>query len=477
MSLPRLRLRSLAKKLALLFLAVAALSFAVIYGFVVPQLKSDLENQKLEDLERVAESTSPALRGATNQEISESELNALVRFVADSADARITLLSVQESELTGDVRFFALSDSNQDPSLDTNDELAARAVRERRMVSETSERGGSPVGDVAVPLEFRGRVARVAVYWRSFEDVEDSVALVRNRVLAASAAALLISVVGGWLIAQALARRVGRLEAAAREMADGDFSSESLPVDSDDELGRLTRAFNEMHEKLARVDSARREFIANASHELRTPIFSLGGFVELLRDEQLDEDTRREFLATMSEQVERMQKLAVDLLDLSRLDAGSIEFAAEQVDLSELATAVAGEFRPVVAQHDTRLELLLPDSEVGAVADRERVAQIMRILLDNAIRHTPDGTAVTLRADRADGVAEFAVEDGGPGLEPAARSQVFERFFTADAARGSGLGLAIAKELAEHMSGRITLHSRPGRTVFTLALPASDDEQ
>jgi two-component system, OmpR family, sensor kinase len=476
MTLPRLRLRSLAKKLALLFLGVAALSFAVIYGFVVPQLKSDLEKQKLDDLRREAVSTSPSLLGATDQEISESELNSLVRFVADSADARITLLSVQESGLTGEVRFFPLSDSNQDPSLDTNDGLATRAVRERQIVSQTSERGGTPVGDVAVPLEFRGRVARVAVYWRSFEDVEDSVALVRNRVLAASAAALLISVVGGWLIAQALARRVGRLESAAREMAGGDFSAEPLPVDSVDELGRLTHAFNEMHEKLARVDSARREFIANASHELRTPIFSLGGFVELLQDEQLDEDTRREFLATMSEQVERMQKLAVDLLDLSRLDAGSIEFAAEQVDLSELATAVASEFRPVVAQRDTRLELLLPDAEVGAVADRERVAQIMRILLDNAIRHTPEGTAVTLRAERSNGVAEFAVEDGGPGLEPAARAQVFERFFTADAVRGSGLGLAIAKELAEHMSGRITLHSRPGRTVFTLALPASDDE-
>jgi signal transduction histidine kinase len=259
-------------------------------------------------------------------------------------------------------------------------------------------------------------------------------------------------------------------------MADGDFSAEPLPVESEDELGRLTRAFNEMHEKLARVDSARREFIANASHELRTPIFSLGGFVELLQDEQLDEATRREFLATMSEQIERMQKLAVDLLDLSRIDAGSIEFATEHVDLSELATKVAGEFRPVVAQHDTRLELHLPDSQVEAMADRERVAQIMRILLDNAIRHTPDGTAVTVRADQTDGLAEFAVEDTGPGLEPAARSQVFERFFTADAARGSGLGLAIARELAEHMSGRISLHSRPGRTVFTLALPASEDE-
>ena len=105
-------------------------------------------------------------------------------------------------------------------------------------------------------------------------------------------------------------------------------------MDSDDELGQLTRTFNEMQAQLRRVDVARKEFVATASHELRTPIFSLGGFVELLRDEELDEETRREFLDTMAEQVERLQKLAVDLLDLSRLDAGSVALQPEPVDLS-----------------------------------------------------------------------------------------------------------------------------------------------
>jgi two-component system OmpR family sensor kinase len=475
MTLNPLRLRSLSKKLALLFLAVAGLSFAVIYGFVVPQLRSDLEDQKLDDLERTARTTAAPLSGATDQEISAGELDALVRVVADSADARITLLSVQQSELTSDLRLFTLSDSNEDPSLDTNTALAEEAARERELVSDAVERDGDLVGDVAVPLEYRGRVARVAVYWRSFEDVDESVTLVRNRVLAATGFALLIAVLGSWLIARALARRVGRLEQAAREMAAGEFSGEPLVADSEDELGRLTRAFNEMREQLGRLDRARREFIANASHELRTPIFSVAGFMELLQDEQLDEETRREFLATMKEQLDRLQKLAVDLLDLSRLDAGSLELHPEEVDLSELAHAVAGEFRPAVSHHHTTLDLELPDTSVPAICDRERVAQIMRILLDNAIRHTPDGTRITVRAGRDDGVAEFAVEDAGPGLEPTARTQVFERFYTADAAQGSGLGLAIAKELAERMDGRIRLHSRPGHTVFTLALPVSDD--
>jgi signal transduction histidine kinase len=217
---------------------------------------------------------------------------------------------------------------------------------------------------------------------------------------------------------------------------------------------------------------ARKEFIATASHELRTPIFSLGGFVELLQDEELDEDTRREFLDTMSEQVERLQKLSVNLLDLSRLDSGSVELHTEPVDLAELSRSIAGEFHPRLAEHGTELHLQVPEQGPNASCDRERVAQIMRILLDNALRHTPEGTDVTVRALRYNGAAELTVADTGPGLPAGARSKVFERFYTGDAARGAGLGLAIARELAERMDGRLLLDTERGSTEFTLELPA-----
>jgi signal transduction histidine kinase len=141
------------------------------------------------------------------------------------------------------------------------------------------------------------------------------------------------------------------------------------------------------------------------------------------------------------------------------------------VDLSELARTVLVEFTPAVGAHGTKLRIELPEDGVPAHCDRERVAQIMRILLDNALRHTPEGTQVTVSADRNNGAAEFTVADRGPGVGPAP-DRVFERFFTGDAARGAGLGLAIARELAERMDGRIRLDSGPDRTSFTLELPA-----
>jgi two-component system, OmpR family, sensor kinase len=461
-------LRSLKNKLALLFLMITALAFAVVIFVFLPQLQSQLEGKRIDDLKTEARTSVPQLQSLIDKETPAPQLNVIVRAIADNANSRVTLLGVQKSGVAATPQFYVISDSNAETGVSPPLGLASRALAAGpgHMVSQ---RRGS-VGEVAQPLFYQQSPDWIAVYERKFDDVEGTVSLVRTRLLEASAAALLVALIGGYLVARALARRVGRLEHAAKDLAEG-RPGRPLPVDSGDELGRLTHEFNEMRAKLDRVDRARREFIANASHELRTPIFSLGGFVELLQDEELDEATREEFLATMKDQVERLQKLAVDLLDLSRLDAGSMQLNREQVDLSELAQGIAQEFRPVTVQHGTRLELELADESVDAVCDRERVAQIMRILLDNALRHTPPGTNVTVIAERNNGAAQFAVSDAGPGLDEAAAGQVFERFYTADAARGSGMGLAIAQELAEAMEGKIELRSRPGQTVFTLALP------
>jgi signal transduction histidine kinase len=469
---PRPRLTSLRNKLALLFFAITAAAFSVIYFYVVPQSESNLRRERLNDLERVAtrsQSTLESLMG--RRDVTARELDRRVRALGDATGARVTLQGVQRSgddPRPADLRFFTITDSREESQVPENRALAAMAVLSGEPQTGSGRLpDGELLGELAQPLSYRGRIDWVALYSRSFEDVGETVSFIRSRLLAATAAALLLALVGGYLVAQAVARRVKRLEAGAREVAAGRFI-EPLPVESSDELGQLTRTFNEMQVQLRQVDVARKEFVATASHELRTPIFSLGGFVELLRDEELDEETRREFLDTMAEQVERLQKLAVDLLDLSRLDAGSVELRAEPVDLSALARTILQEFKPAVARHETQLELRLP-SRVTARCDRERMAQIMRILLDNALRHTPEGTHVTVTAERQNGAAELTVADDGPGL--ADEHQVFERFYTGDAQRGAGLGLAIARELAERMHGSIRTGSRPTGAAFTVKLP------
>jgi two-component system, OmpR family, sensor kinase len=469
----RRRQRSLRDRLALLFLAVTALALAVVIFIFLPRLESNIEGQKLADLEETAAAATPELRTAVRRELSAQQIDDIVREASDRSGARLTLLGIQQSSAGPRPRLYVISDSNQRAAVETDWPVAARAVAS----SDGAETASTVVGDrgvVAVPLFYAGSPGWVANFSRDVGDASEAVAIVRNRLLLASAVALLVAFAGGWLVARRLAKRVTRLESAARRVAAG-RSVEPLPVETDDELGRLTRAFNDMQAQLARVERARREFIANASHELRTPIFSLGGFVELLQDEQLDPATREEFLQTMSEQIERLQKLSVDLLDLSRLDAGSLDVDRERVDLGELAGTVAAEFQPALVSHQTQLRLRVPEDPVEAVCDRARVTQIMRILLDNALRHTPEGTPVTVIAARQNGNAELTVRDKGPGVLPTSAGQVFERFYTENAASGSGLGLAIARELAERMEGTITLKSRPGVTAFTLTLPVPAD--
>jgi two-component system, OmpR family, sensor kinase len=464
----RPRLRSVRTKLALVFFAIIAAAFGLLYFIATPQLESKLEQRQLDDLRAAAQDVRPRFQALVREDLKEKDLNEDVRGFGEATDARVTLLGLDEDQL-----FYAQSDSRTQKDAPFNSALARNAIDTKHARTEIGPLAGEELAQVAQPF-FAGRKRKrpiaVVFYARDLNDVAEAVDLVRNRVLVATALALALATAGAFLVAQALARRVRRLEVAANEVAHGRFI-DPLPVDSKDELGQLTRTFNQMQAQLRQVDVARKEFIATASHELRTPIFSLAGFVELLQDEELDEDTRREFLETMSEQVARLQKLSVDLLDLSRLDAGSVELHAEPVDLSELARSVVNEFTPALVDHDTDLEIRLPDHGPEALCDPVRVAQIVRILLDNALRHTPSGTHVTVGAAGSNGTAGLTVTDKGPGLPDYSETKVFERFYTGDAARGAGLGLAIARELAERMHGRLRVSSAARGTEFTLELP------
>jgi two-component system OmpR family sensor kinase len=466
--------RSLTAKMALLFSAIIAIAFCVVYLLVIPQLRSNLEEQALADLERSAILPSQELERVMGSEVPAANLNEVVRQSADQADGRVTLFAIQRSgEAIG--RLYPISDSRVAPELSVTQGVATRAARQGEVLAGLGRDGATRVAQAAVPLSTDGREAEwVALYSRSLDNVEEAVGLIQRQVLVAGSVALVVALAGGWLVARAVARRVRRLETAAKDVAQG-RSIEPLPIDSEDELGELTRTFNEMQEQLARMDRSRREFIANASHELRTPIFSLGGFAELLQDEDLDPDTRERFLESMRGQIDRLKKLASDLLDLSRLDAGALHIHWRDADLAEIADSVLTEFAPGLAERDAQLEVNLPADGVGAHCDPDRVAQIVRILLDNALSHNPDGTRIEVSASRRGDLALLSVADHGEGLGSAAVERVFERFYTADAARGSGLGLAIARELAERMHGDIAVRSRPGRTQFTLSLAAAGE--
>jgi hypothetical protein len=222
---------SLRNKLALLFFAITAAAFGVIYFMVVPPLEQNLEREQMSDLRRVAVGAQPSLESLIGRgDTRVGDVDRQVRSVADAASARVTLLSVQRSE-DGEPAFFPLSDSREERAVPDNEGLARRAVRTKRLQTGYRSFGGERLGQVAQPLQYSGDTVWVALYSRSFEDVAETVSFVRDRVLAASGVALLLALAGGYLVAQRLARRVRRLEQGARTVAKGRFMR-PLPVTS-----------------------------------------------------------------------------------------------------------------------------------------------------------------------------------------------------------------------------------------------------
>jgi signal transduction histidine kinase len=316
-----------------------------------------------------------------------------------------------------------------------------------------------------------GTVAIIYIYVVAIGGAGSGLGSVKTQIIVGGLIAAGVGLLIGSYYATIAAGNVRRLQDAARKVADGNFET-TIPVASVGQLAPLARTFNEMQRRLAELDIARKQFIANASHELRTPIFSIGGFVELLEEDDPTPAEREEFVRTMRQQIVRLTKLTTDLLDLSQLDAGAMVMSAGSVDLGDLAREAAREFGPRAEAHGSRLQLRTAERPVIAVADRERVRQIIRILLDNALTHTPEGTEVSVTANSSSRRrAELIVSDQGPGIPQRVQGRIFERFYTGDSSGGSGLGLAIATELAQRMDGRITISSSRRFTAFTLELP------
>jgi signal transduction histidine kinase len=449
--------RRVGARLSLALAAVVAGALAVVWVALVPTLQNRLVNGRV------------VLLAQSARQIERSETSAPDRdFIDDAArtaDANRAVLF----RPTGPGRLRVAVDTRRTGgSLDVvRDPVALHAAHALALEKGIVTRSGEPFAEVAVP----DRYGNILLYAASLRATLENVDLVRSRLIWAGLIALGLAVLVGWGAATAFARRIRRLERAADRIAGGDFLQPVVDLGRD-EVGELARAFDRMRIQLAQFDDARRNFIANASHELRTPIFSVGGFLELLREDDLDPETRAEFVEAMSEQMTRLTKLAADLLDLSRLDAGGMRIEPEPVRLDIVAHDLAEELGALAARRGHPLDVVV-ESRGTAVADRERVLQVGRALIENALVHTPAGTHVWLVADGT----TLRIEDDGPGIPPEHREQVFTRFTRLDGSRasGSGLGLAIARELAERMGGELRLEAKRGRTIFALALPAAGE--
>lgn len=322
---------------------------------------------------------------------------------------------------------------------------------------------------------------RVVEAGQSYAFVQEAISAFTRALLVALGAAFLVSVAGAYLLARAALAPVGTVVSSVREIEATDLSRR-LPVEKErDELGELTTTINGL---LARLEEAfarreetieeQRRFASDASHELRTPLTSISGYARMLREWGLeDREKAGEGVDAIERESARMRGLVESLLILTRGDEG-LKLEVEEANLAREAGEAVDAARPA-AEGKVALSHETPGLEVRASFDRGKVRQVISILIDNAIRYTPPGGEVVVRARRQDGRAAVEVSDNGPGIPEEQVPHLFERFYRADPARsteGTGLGLSIAEQIAAAHGGGIEVESVPGEgSTFTLLLP------
>lgn len=379
----------------------------------------------------------------------------------------------------------------------------------RRLVSVEAADGMAAHGAYPV-LDARGRPIAAVLLGKTTlpapsrpMNVWRAVAIFSGATLTVLAAAFVFALASaslvGYLLSRRLVARLERLGRAAESLAAGDLDRR-VEEGPPDEVGQLARRFNHMASRLAATVAeseaakqhaeaalrAKRQLVANVSHELRTPLASIRGHTEslLMRTADGRNGSEADYLAVIHRESEHLSRLIDDLFVLSTAEAGALPLTLSPLALDEVIEEVASSIRPVARRERRVTVVTRADSSLSpALADRQRVVQVLGNLVRNALRYTPEGGLISLRAERRDGRATVSVEDTGVGIPPDQLPQVFERFYRGDEARdraggGAGLGLAIVRELVEAMGGTVSAESVVGegsRFTFTLPLAPTSD--
>jgi two-component system, OmpR family, sensor histidine kinase BaeS len=292
-------------------------------------------------------------------------------------------------------------------------------------------------------------------------------------VIVAVVVAALASVGLAIVMARMLAQPLREVGAAARRIADGDYAAR-VPREGPEEIVSLADSFNQMAASLEEQERMRRDFIANAAHELRTPLTNLQGYLEALRDEVIVAD--RSTYESLWDEAERLVRLSRSLDALAEGDAAAGSAAIENLDLAMAIRAAVELAQPSIERAGLRLSVDVPD-RLPARANADQLAQVLGNLLSNAVRYTPAGGMVTVRAERRPADLLVSVANSGEPIPADDLERVFERFYRVEKSRdrargGAGIGLAIVKQLVEAGGGRVGAESGEGQTRFWFSLPA-----
>ena len=448
----------LALTIALVTIVAVGASFAALYGGTSSRLQAQIDGQlrtqaaEWDQTTRGANLTTPAAVEAAGR-----------RFIASQryhAESLINLVQVSGGPtVSNNPDVVGREEANGGALLTSPVGITTQTVPEAgdmRVLAQPILSGARRVGTL-----------RVANPLRPLTQAQSSL---RRTFLVVGLLAVVLAVVAGAALAAVISRPLRRITNVAAAASEGDLSQRAGPVSSGGEVGVLATAFDDMLDRLERAFRRQRDFVSDASHELRTPLSVLRAQVELL-DHETDERARHEGTTTLLRRLDELDRLVDDMLTLASAESGQL-IVARPFDLSDFFEDVRRDL-PLFGERDFRLSAVMGTLD----GDPDRLTQVLRNLIRNAVAHTGPGDWVQVAARARDGHLDIAVSDSGPGIPADELHQIFERFHRVDASRsrdrgGPGLGLAIARTLVQAHGGRITAESPPGQgATFRIELP------
>lgn len=470
--------KSLYSKLVLIMLVLILSLLSVVGAFLMNEIRGFFLEDFYEKMKTVFESRdlSVNLYAAADSPDAPTRLAGIIQAYAgelgiDSRSRNYYILNGS----TGAV----LSGSGSETQLPATPNILTAISGEAGYLSDQS----AAYMDVALPIS--GSSGSYIIYVNDNKSTVSGLSHALFGIIAQSMLiGLAISVVLSLLLAKAIVTPIQKLTQAANKVASGDFSQKP-ETNAKDEIGVLTQTFNEMADRLentldslTRSEAMRKEFVANVSHELRTPITNIRSYAETLQDNQdIPDETRRNFLNVIVSESDRMTKIVQDLLTLSRFDAGSFEFNFERFSFKSSIEDVYSAMQLEAQKHSHTFTLEFKTDIPDIVGDRARIEQVLMNMVSNAIKYTKDGGFIRITAGQDGSNVWVTVKDNGIGIPEEDVPKVFDRFYRVDKARsresgGTGLGLSIAHEIVHRHQGMVGLTSRLGKgTSITVTLP------
>ncbi len=455
-------------------LATIVLMGVLVIGFSATYFSETSQNSLRKNAGQAAQITLAGMSNYNYQMVPTATVQNGYRIIAETTESYIFLVN-----LDGKTLICSEGENCNHRTYAISEDIMRSAIKEE--YDGTGTLNGiyeSSHYTVGIPIKHNGEVLAVLFASTEATDVWFFIMDLIDIIFFCALIATAVSSVTIYFVTNKMTKPLREMAAAARSFSTGDFTVR-VHAEGEDEIAQLARSFNHMADSVADLESVRRSFIANVSHELKTPMMTIGGFIDGILDGTVPEEKREQYLQIVSEEVKRLSRMVKSMLSIARIEAGDMKLNPTDFDINELVCRTVFAFEQKI--EGKKLEIMgLESDEVYVNADNDLIHQVIYNLIDNAVKFVDDGGCISFSYAVKDKYVYVSVKNTGAGIAQQELPRLFDRFYKTDKSRsldktGVGLGLYIVQTIVNQHKGDLLVKSVEGEyTEFTFSVPASD---